>query len=398
MRGKPKKAPATAAGQLLGYSLQFTRLTEMLLKAKEGSICSLEVIEDVAEETQAGITKLSQTKSLLTTNPVADHAVSLWKTISNWLRLIEGNYVDPKVTIFELYTSKIVEGQIINSFNSTQSIEEAKLAIKNAREVMWGEAPGYDKKVYLPEGLQCYVNHVLGADEEILIPIIINLHLECGSGSPQSDIEAIVRTHPVSEKKVYDIADKLCGWVKRQADKQLEKGLPTYISRDDFHSEYTSYVRMVDRDQILKSMAKSPSPGEQLERLPDIFVQQLDLIEFSFEDKLSAISDFLRACWDRVHWSKTGDIHEDSFTELDDNLCRTWQNLNRIASTNAATRTAIECGKILHSQCMLHQVKVQGMEPPSHFVPGCFHRLADDMVIGWHPEYRDLLKKGGSGQ
>ena len=77
---------------------------------------------------------------------------------------------------------------------------------------------------------------------------------------------------------------------------------------------------MVDREHILKSFAGKPSREEKVERLLDMFVQQLDLIGHGFDDKLEAISDFLRACWDRAYWSKAGDVHEDSFIELDDNL------------------------------------------------------------------------------
>lgn len=100
----------------------------MLLEAGEGSRCSLEVLDDVAEQTTAGTTKLGQSKSALTTNPVADRAIPLWKTLFNW------------------------------------------------------------------------PNPVIQADEDILLPIIINLRLVCGSGSPQADIEAAISRGPVSAK------------------------------------------------------------------------------------------------------------------------------------------------------------------------------------------------------
>jgi hypothetical protein len=260
---------------------------------------------------------------------------------------------------------------------------------------LWGEGPGYDGKIALPKNLSQYANPVIEAADE-MIPIIVNLRLVCASGSPQSDIEAAIRKDPVSETKILDIADKLCGWVKRQADKQLEQGLPAVISRDDFHREYVSYVRMVDRDLILKSLAKKPSDAEKREHMPDAFVQQLDLIELSFDDKLEAISDFLRACWDRARWSKAGEVHEDSFTELQDNLRRTWQNHSRQVGVEAALKSAVERGILLHARCMNHQAKVQGMEPPSHFIPGCFHLLANELNVGWHPDYRSLLEKAGT--
>src|SRR5690242_3776522 len=92
---RSEAVPATAAGQALGYSLQFTRLTAMLLRAPDGSSCSLEVLDDVAEQTEDGETKLSQSKSSLTGNPVADRAISLWKTIFNWLEVIKTGVVVP---------------------------------------------------------------------------------------------------------------------------------------------------------------------------------------------------------------------------------------------------------------------------------------------------------------
>jgi hypothetical protein len=63
------KAPATAAGQYLGYSLQPTLLALRLRKAAEGSACSLEVLDDVAVQAEDGTTHLIQSKSALTRQP-----------------------------------------------------------------------------------------------------------------------------------------------------------------------------------------------------------------------------------------------------------------------------------------------------------------------------------------
>ena len=392
MNTNPKKIPATAAGQALGYSLQFTRLTAMLLEAAEGSMCSLEVLDDIAEETIEGMTKLGQTKSALTTNPVADRAINLWKTLFNWLELVKRGIIDPSRTVFELYVSRQVDGELIKAFHSVSTPEEAQRAINLARARLWGSAPDYIKKVELPEDIGRYVNPVLDAEDELLLPVIKNLRLVCGSGSPQADIEAAIRRGPVSEAKVFDIANQLCGWVFRNVVKQLEQGVSAYISRDEFHHEYIAYVRRVDRELILKSWASLPTDEQKEEQLPRTFVQQLNLIEHSFDDQLEAISDFLRASWDRAIWSRSGEVHEDAFSELNETLHRTWSNIRDITNIDAADRPPVLRGKLLHLKCMEQKANVQGMEPPPHFVPGCFHILADDMVIGWHPDYQNLLK------
>jgi hypothetical protein len=189
---KSKKLPATAAGQALGYSLQYTRLTALLLEAGDKSCCTLEVLDDVAEQEPEGKTKLFQSKSALTDNPVADRAISLWKTLFNWLELVKAGHV-PTETLFEIYVSRPVNGELVDSFHNCRSDKDAKMAIKKARDLLWGKGPDFPKRAVLSKILSRYVNPVLGADEKLLGPILVNLQLKCGSGSPQADIETVIR-------------------------------------------------------------------------------------------------------------------------------------------------------------------------------------------------------------
>jgi hypothetical protein len=386
-------APATAAGQALGYSLQYTRLTALLLTAPEGSACSLEVLDDIDVESNTGERHLVQSKSSLGANPVSDRAISLWKTLFNWMQLVQRGFVRSDNAIFELYVSRPVNGPVITAFSEAITVEKARAAIDLAKQTLWGLPPDFPMKAKLAGKIGKYANQVLEADEDIVLPIIVKMRLECGSGSPQADLEAIIRSHPVSQAKVRMIADHICGWVKTRIDERLEQSLPGVIARDDSHTAYTSFCRGVDRDAILRSLARHPTNEEALERLPDIFVQQLDLIDLPFEEKLGAISDFLRACWDRAKWAKAGDVDETSFDELDHALARKWQNHSRANKIEYADKPEADRGKLLYTECMLHNAMVQGMTPPAHFVPGCFHRLADEQHVGWHPEFRKLLKR-----
>ncbi len=389
--GVATTVPATAAAQALGYSLQFTRLTAMLLTAAEGSWCCLEILDDIHEETVTGTKSLVQSKSALGDNPVSDRAASLWKTLFNWLALARADLVQPARTIFELYVSRPVHGEIVSKFSEASSDSQAAAAIAHARQVLWGDAPNFPLKGQLTEETAKFVNEVLETSDGELVPLVKNMRLKCGSGSPQADLETIIRSDPVSPSKVPLIAAYVCGWVKRQADKLLEKSLPAAISRDEFHREYTAYCRKVDRDTILTSVAPRPSPEEMKARLPAVFVRQLDIIELDFVEKIQAISDYMRASADRTHWAKSGDVDETTFNELNDVLKRTWGNRRSRVAIEHQSRTPVEKGKLLHLDCMEHKSLVQGMDPPDHFIPGCFHQLADDKHVGWHPDFLSLL-------
>jgi hypothetical protein len=390
---KSTRAPATAAPQALGYSLQYTRLTLLLLESPEGTACSLEVLDDVESSSPDGQKHLVQSKSALGDNPVSDRAVSLWKSIYNWLQLIERALVDPRQTTFELYVSREVHGEIVQSFHDARTSDQARAALAVAREKLNCKGPESPHGQTLPPDLARYVNVVLSASEELVLPLIVNMRLRCGSGSPQSDLLALLATHPISPAKITKVADQLSGWVKRQVDSRLELSLPAVIKQSDFHREYLGYVRSADRDTILKSFAPKPTEAQKLAKMSEVFVRQLELVDADFDEKLEAVSDYLRACWDRTSWSKEGDVHEDSFKLLDEDLCRVWKNIRaeKIAEHAAIAKT--EQGKLIYSGCMQHRTQVQAMVPPPHFVPGCFHRLADTMDVGWHPNYQEALKE-----
>jgi hypothetical protein len=251
--------PATAAGQYLGYSLQQTLLATRLRQAAAGSACSLEVLDDVAEQSADGTTHLVQSKSALTDNPVADRAVALWKTLYNWLELVKLKLVDPETTTFEIYVSRTVTGDLVELFRKATSDTEATQVLSTARDLLWGTAPHRPIKSTISKAMQKYANPVLEADESLVIPIIRNFCLTCSeSGSPISDFEKLISGDPVSEQYMPFIVNNLLGWVKKQVDLSIEKGLPAVILKDDFHSEYLAVRRKVDKESILTSSTFAP--------------------------------------------------------------------------------------------------------------------------------------------
>jgi hypothetical protein len=391
-KGKSRnKRKTEVPGQALGFGLQYTRLLHLLLQAPSGNACSIEYLDDVASE-GGGSVLLTQSKSALTANPVADRAKSLWKTLSNWVMLAADGGCDPERTEFEIYVSRPVSGPLVDAFSAANTPLATQEAMQLARTTLWGDAPKYQKRNQVSAEIAPYVDNVFCADPILVAKVIQNFKLTCGTGSPQADIEAILKTHPISHSKIGDIADHLAGLVKRRVDELLEKGQPAIISRDEFWVWYTAYVQKVDRELVLQSHAKRPSDKEARGHLPRVFVQQLDLIDLPFEDKLEAVSDYLMAAADRTAWAASGDVDATSFDELDNSLKRSWKN-KRLACKVAHGSKAQEAqGQALYAACMDVNVAVQQKEAPDHFIPGCLHRLADDLLIGWHPEYAGQLK------
>lgn len=230
-RGTPRPRRKTEVpGQALGIGLQYTRLVQLLLQAPPGSACSMEYLDDVAQEDAQGV-KLGQSKSALTANPVADRAKSLWKTLSNWVTLAEDGGCDPDRTVFEMYVSRPVSGMLVDAFSAATTLDTAQTAILMARTTMWGEAPEYPLRSAVATEIAPYVEKVLGADQVLVMRVIKKFTLTYGSGSPQADVVAILKTHPISRSRIRDIADHMSGVVKNRVDEFLEVGKPAIIKR-----------------------------------------------------------------------------------------------------------------------------------------------------------------------
>ena len=378
-------------GQALGIGLQYTRLVQLLLQAPPGSACSMEYLDDVAQEDTQGV-KLGQSKSALTDNPVADRAKSPWKTLSTWVTLAEEGGCDPDRTVLEMYVSRPVSGTLVEALSAATTSDAAQTAILMARTTLWGHAPKYPLRGAVATGIAPYVGKVFGADPALVTRVIKSFTLTCGSGSPQADVAAILKRHPISQSRIRDIADHMSGVVKNRVDEFLEMGKPAIITSDEFHTWYTAYVQKIDRDTVLQTHAKRPSDREAEGHLPRVFVQQLDLIGLPFEDKLGAVGDYLMAAADRTAWAVSGDVDPTSLDELDVILRRSWKNKQFACKVAHGDKNLDAQGLALYADCMDVTVAVQQKETPDHFIPGCLHRLADDLSIGWHPEFAVQLK------
>ena len=143
---------------------------------------------------------------------------------------------------------------------------------------------------------------------------------------------------------------------------------------------------------MITSMAGLPSPQQVEAEKIRVYVRQLEIVELDDDVILQSINEYLRASVTRTKLAEQGIVHEDSFDEYQEALMAFWRNKKR---QNAITHTEHKpeaLGQLLFSDCCLHKEKLQGLEMPAYFTPGSFHTLADDELIGWHPDYQKKLR------
>lgn len=374
----------------MGYALQPTRFLSHLLKAESGWTVSLEVFDDVGSEDLQGRRIAEQTKSTHDNNPLADRSRDLWKTFSNWID--EVNILQPSNTTFVMYVSQPQHSDIASMFSKASSLEDSRAALEYAKRRLLGDSLNMQNISSLSASIRPYVERVFSTDSDIVCMIILNFHIEFGSGSPQNDLFAQFRKLAISDEIVEDVMLHMQGWIKNITDRQLEAGEPAHIAYDAFHKALISYVRKRDSWRILYSFASDPTDDQISEDMSmHTYVRQLDIINVSDEDKVHAVIDFLKASIDRTIWSNEGLVDSSSFDDFEHSLVRTWRNCRNQVDIANSQMPADMKGKLLYYKSMEYKHMLEGREVPDHFTPGSFQALADTEEIGWHPCYKDLL-------
>jgi hypothetical protein len=386
--------------QYLGYSLQVQRALARLLTTEPCSFVSLEVFEDVGVILPGGEQLAEQGKSFHTSNPVSDHAVNLWKTLSNWIDNLESGLVDGEKTQFVIYTFQPFHGEIVDNFSSARSLNESIMALGEAKRKLWGDGLDYPLKNGVSESIRPYVNRVLGADQKLIAKIIMNFSLESGSGKTTDDLKELIKKKFVPDEVVDEVLLHCLGWVKEKYDTLIEQGQPAILSEEEFRRNSTAFLRLIDRRTVLYSLAKRPEQNEIDSALKEfkIYIQQLDLVDCDDDEKIRAVIDFMKAESDRTTWSVNGTVDEESFDDYEEGLVSTWEYTQKKVSIELGNRSDIDRGKATYYHCSLYRAKLEGIDLPEHFTRGSFHALADVERLGWHPNYLSLLKRKTSDE
>lgn len=370
-----------------GFSLQATRFLYYLLKVEQNDIVSLEYFEDVGVEKSDGTKVAEQDKSYRSSNPLTDRSVAFWKALRNWVEAALIGTLPPGKSHFIAFTPNARMGDIVTTFHNAKSIEDAKKALGKAREELSGD-DGWD----VSDAAAQHVDVVFNADVDLVAGIIARFSVDATDQSPEDALKPLLHERLVGEDSFTLVVTWGHGWVKRMIDRFVERGQSPRIVKKDFHEPLLNFVRTHDRINILRSVAGTPATGDvALELAVRDYVKQLRVIDLDDIDVLEAVNDYLSASVDRTTWSDQGMISEESLDTFEKELKTTWRNKRRRTTLGFAQKDEKHQGQVTYTDCMEHEARVDGLETPRHFVRGSWHAMADDLTIGWHPQYKIVL-------
>ena len=384
-----RRAKHSAPGQYLGFALQPVRLCLHLLTCPEGAQVSLEYLDDVALHLADGSTLLEQSKSALSQNPVSDWAGDFWKCLANWLDIAAANTIEIEKSQFRLYVTPIKHGVRSQELSDATTTDDVEAITSEIRKSL-----NRQRKV---PGCMPYLQKFLDATAEKRVAIVSRFRIVSTDADPVQPIRELLA--PTVQPMLIDhLCQFAIGRAKETADRLIRNGQPAILDGDKFKEEFRSFVQRNNLPGYLTSLAPKP-PLEEVESLLAIgptFIRQLDLVNVSEDERVRAVSDFLRSSADKSSWAEAGLVFQQGLEEWDAELVSRQGLVCGEVSDVHGDKEACVRGRITYRQCAQMQAPLDGRVVPGHFVHGCLNSLADVKRIGWHPDYEKLL--GGEGR
>lgn len=380
--------------KVYAYSLQVRHMMYELLDCKEGDAVSVEVFDDIGVEKSDGTREAIQAKSALSNrNPVSDRATDLWKTLYNWLIAVQVKEIDIECTTCKLLITVDKHGRIVDSFNNVTTDEEARQAWEIAKSEFYDEK-GNEKK-FGDEYADYIRTFFSNKNKPDACKLIKKFKLETLAKKHTEILyERFMEKAFIAKESLDIMFNYMLGWIDKRTAELAEDRKPMIIYNKDFRNELTAKYREVNQKLSLVEIAPKPSKdmiNNELEAFR-VYVEQLDIVDCDYTDKIEAVSDYLRASANRTAWADKGDISKDAISSFSEELVRIWNNKKKVLDITQKSSEENERGRLLYFECKDKQVDTGIFVAPSFFTSGCFHALADDESIGWHPEYKKILK------
>jgi hypothetical protein len=371
---------------MLGYLYQVRMALVLLLrrlKTDPGTSVTLENFDDIAFQSGGNVMEQLQTK-LVSTKSLSDASVDLWKTIRVWSEQFRVGTLDPSSTSLTLLTTaeapigsaawylRLEERKHTKALEILEQI--AKTSVNASNQV------SYQEFMRLPKTRRSQ-----------LVRSIYVLDKSPGMVETLKLLRQELRFTTASTK-IDAFATRLQGWWFEVAVEQLMRAR-SVISGADLESELEDLREQFRLDNLPIDFAEESLPDSNAYR-ESKFVLQLQHIKVTSTRISLAMLDYYRAARQRGRWIDDQLIHGAELKKFERRLRETWLELFEAEKQECDGSNKPRTGRKVYERTLAQQILLRPGCTEPFILRGSYHILADQVKIGWHPDFAILMKQG----
>ena len=389
----------SAPGSNAAFGFQFERALYWLAQTGSGSFVGIETDDDVALRKPDSTIVLEQDKHsiLEDSKPFGNRSKDLWNTLATWIAALDEGEVPVDKTKFLMVTNKALPECLAKKISRAKTAEEIAACIQEL------EAAAKNP----PDSLASKMERVLRADSrQSLQTLIANCELAdgddtAGGSNLKKETIALFPIPGWSLAHADSIFNELLGWLHTSASTFWKEGKPAWISRDHFVNQFQAIIdnrkRRLSRERAEHLI---PVPDEKVgKEKARPFVKQLYLVSDDDTVANTAIREFIRCNIEKSRLSAEGNITDDDWIAFESMLLARWKKIWSRALRMKGDKPHADVGfDILTETTENYREKLAGSDTEQvYLTSGTYHRLADLIRVGWHPNYVELMGKESAG-
>ncbi len=385
----------SAPGANAGFSYQFERAMYWLAQSPAGFVIGVETDDDVAVCGTDGSHVLEQDKHSIReeSEPFGNRSKDLWNTLAIWIDALDAGQVTADGVIFLLVTNKVLPECIAHQISRAKSEAEISACITALERA--AQTP--------PKHITSFVERVLRpVSRQMLRKLIAKCELADGSQATAGpELRAVTVAHlqlPDWCAAMSDsIADELLGWLHQTTLSLWQKRESAWIQRDHFvnrlHAIIDSRKRQIARERAEHLIPVTEDKVGKEKGRP--FVKQLHLITDDHSIVDNSIREFIRCNVEKSRLSVEGNITDEDWLSFETTLIARWEKIRARVLRMKKDSPEVDIGfEIFTDVTEDHREKLAGSDTEQvYLTSGTYHRLADMTRLGWHPRFKELMRK-----
>lgn len=390
----------SAAGPATGYQYQADYALHALIRdGGPGRSISLEMHDDVAwDHDGQPLEKLQIKHRVQACGGLGDASDALWRTLGAWMDAGEPARADgPGLYLVSTGTAAPDTAAYLlrpDNYASNEATERLRTAATDSTNT--GTAPARARFLELTGPAQySFVSRI-----RVLDGAPLNIDLD-------KAIRGALWTHlPHVAARQDEFMHMLWGWWHGRVVEMLSWRF--YPARTDLRAgvdsaELASYLTRLSIDFSDRGL---PEYGEfdiatghpDLAGLDDeVFVHQLNLIDVHPVFLRRAIVEYYRATASETRWLERDFLCTDDVQRYERKLIQAWEVALGLVLTRMPSATEeerINAGQALLADVMSQPViRIRDMVDQDFYFRGKHHMLAQDGILGWHPDFRERLTR-----
>lgn len=386
----------SAQDSALGYLYQIRYALSLLLEAgKDGQEIeiAIEKLDDIDIKKDNGNLRLVQTKHHISPDFLTNACPDFWKTLRIWCANFKSKKFQAENTILAIVTTGTAPDGSIASM--LRPIAYAKRDIEMAVDQLNKVAQTSENKT---NRLAYDIFKSLSREEQIvLVECIEVLDNACTIIDLRQKIIHILQ-YSARKENINAVYEHLVGWWDELVIKHLYEKSASYLS----HTQLTNMIDDIREQYYKESLPINVPPPTNIDDIDleddqRIFIEQLKLVRIGDRRVKHAISDFYRASTQRSKWIRDLSIPITELEVYDDKLFCEWDRIFAIMEEDLADETGEEIvskkGREFYEVIMKLNFHIRTRCTEEFITRGSYHMLANQLRLGWHLHYEDLLSQ-----